>query len=332
LSQWRNSRARFITLYFDVRHHPAQKTRRASQAHANKRTNESPDHFRFTSADGLSIACVKWGGQEDARGVVQIAHGLGEHIGRYAELAKTLVQANFVVYGSDHRGHGLTAKPLGNFGDFGPGGFDQLVEDMASLNGIAQNAHPEKPLILLGHSMGSFAAQQFVLDQSHAIDGLALSGSGTLDGLAHIAQTIPPGEDPMKLMNAGFEPTRTPFDWLTRDKAEVDHFIRDPLCFASLSANSMKSFLNASQRLADPRELRNVRGELPIYVFSGAEDPVGQRLAGVRELIERYRSVGVELIAHDFYPGGRHEMLHESNRRDVFKNLLRWISRVKTTK
>src|ERR1700746_1137913 len=93
----------------------------------------TPERFHFTSTEGLSIACAKWSGQHEPRGVIQISHGLGEHIGRYAELAKVLVDDEFVVYGNDHRGHGLTAKPSGSFGDFGPGGFDQLVEDMISL-------------------------------------------------------------------------------------------------------------------------------------------------------------------------------------------------------
>ena len=289
-------------------------------------TQLEPKRFQFTSADGLSIACVKWSGHHHVRGVVQIAHGLGEHMGRYAALAETLVQGEFVVYGNDHRGHGLTAKPSGNFGDFGPGGFDQLVEDMVSLRVIAKKEHPGKPYILLGHSMGSFAAQQFILDHSHSINGLVLSGSGILDGLVSVAQSVPAGEDPMKLMNASFEPARTPFDWLSRDNAEVDAFIADPLCFPSLKVQSMESFLDAFPRLADPREIRKVRGDLPIYILSGSEDPVGQRLEGVRAFIERYRNAGITSIAHDFYPGGRHEMLHELNRREVFTNLLVWIS------
>src|SRR5437773_5760069 len=160
----------------------------------------APERFEFESGDGLAIACIKWGNSRDVRGVVQIVHGLGEHIGRYAELADLLVEDEFVVYGNDHRGHGLTPKPSDSFGDFGPGGFDQLVEDMVSLRVIAKKEHPGKPYILLGHSLGSFAAQQFVLDHSHSIDGLALSGSGTLDGLVRAAQSISPAEDPMKLM------------------------------------------------------------------------------------------------------------------------------------
>src|SRR5262249_5021138 len=295
-------------------------------SHRGHMPQPEPERFQFTSAYGLPIACVRWSGHQDIRGVVQIAHGLGEHIGRYAELAETLVHREFVVYGNDHRGHGLTAKPAGNFGDFGSGGFEQLVRGCASLVGLAKHEHPGKPYILLGHSMGSFAAQQFILDYSHSIDGLALSGSGTLDGLVHLAQSVSSGQDPMKLLNAAFEPARTSSDWLSRDNAEVDAFIGDPLCFPSLTAKSMEFFLDASPRLADPKEIRKIRQNLPIYIFSGSDDPVGERLKGVRALIDRYRSAGIASIAHDFYPGGRHEMLHELNRREVFTNLLVWIS------
>jgi alpha-beta hydrolase superfamily lysophospholipase len=288
----------------------------------------TPERFQFTSTDGLSISCAKWSGYHEPRGIVQIAHGLGEHIGRYGELAKLLVEDEFVVYGNDHRGHGLTAKPSDSFGDFGPGGFNQLVEDMISLRVIAKKEHPDKPYILLGHNMGSFAAQQFILDHSHSIDGLALSGSGALDGLARVAQSVAAGKDLMKLMNAGFEPARTPFDWLSRDAAEVDAFINDPLCFPSLTRESVQSFLDAFPRLADPREVRKVRDDLPVYIFSGSDDPIGQRLEGVRFLIDRYRSAGFTSVAHDFYSGGRHEMLHEINRRDVITNLLVWMSSI----
>ena len=130
----------------------------------------------------------------------------------------------------------------------------------------------------------------------------------------------------MRSMNASFEPARTPFDRLSRDNAEVDAFINDPICFSSLKPDSMRSFLDASPRLADPREIRRVQEDLPVYIFSGSDDPVGQRLEGVRVLIDRYRSAGLTSIAHDFYSGGRHEMLHEINRRDVITNLLVWIS------
>ena len=288
-------------------------------------TQLQPEHFHFNSDDGLSIACVKWKTDHRVRGIVQIAHGLGEHVGRYAELAETLAGEGFVVFGNDHRGHGLTAEPSQRFGDFGPAGFDGLVEDMVTLRTIAKREYPHTAYILLGHSMGSFAAQQFVLDHSHSIDGVILSGSGDLESLARAARGSS-AEQRMDLMNRAFAPARTPFDWLTRDATEVDAFIHDPLCFPALQARSMQSFLDAWRRLADPRELRKVREDLPIYIFSGSDDPVGQQLNGVQVLMDRYRNAGLASVAHDFYPGGRHDMLHELNRREVLINVLGWIS------
>jgi len=286
----------------------------------------NPERFSFMSADGLSIACVKWNSRGRARGIVQIAHGLGEHMGRYTELADTLVDQGFVVYGNDHRGHGLTARTSGGLGDFGHGGFDQVVEDMVSLRVIAKQDYRHIPYILLGHGMGSFAAQQFILDHSHSIDGLALSGSGILDGLLGIGLDADPAHDPMGLMSAMFGPARTPFDWLSRDTAQVDAFMADPLCFTSLQPTSMESLLSAAPRLSDPRELRKIRQDLRIYLFSGSNDPVGQQLEGVRVLIDRYRSAGLSMIDHDFYLAGRHEMLHEKNRQTVIAYLLAWMT------
>ncbi|HTQ51501.1 MAG TPA: alpha/beta hydrolase [Candidatus Acidoferrales bacterium] len=282
----------------------------------------SPTYFRFTSADRSSIACVRWDSQGTSRGVVQIAHGMGEYVGRYDGLIEALVSAGLTVYGNDHRGHGLTALSPKQFGDFGEGGFDLLVEDMLHLCRIARHECPFQPYLLLGHSMGSFLAQQFVLEHSEEIDGLVLSGSGALDGLAGLAKSAPAGSN---VLNASFEPARTPFDWLSRDNAVVDEFMNNPLCFAQLRPASFASFLAAAPRLSDPTGLRRIRKDLPIYVFSGTEDPVGQHLQGVRVLIDRYRQAGLKDISYDFYPGGRHEMLNEINRDEVKARLLNWI-------
>lgn len=270
-----------------------------------------PERFEFTSVDGLQIACERWDSRARVKGVVQIAHGLGEHMGRYRGLIEALVQAGLAVYGNDHRGHGRTAASPDKFGDFGPGGFNLLVRDMARLIEIAKAEHPGVPFILLGHSMGSFAAQQYVLDGSAAIDGLALSGSGALDALVRLVQSST--KTPAEIVNAAFEPARTPCD---------------PLCFGWLQPESSASFFAAAPQLADPTRLHQIRKDLPIYLFSGREDPVGLRLEGVRILLERYRAAGIEDITYDFYPGGRHEMLNEINREEVRTNLLHWMLRV----
>jgi alpha-beta hydrolase superfamily lysophospholipase len=279
--------------------------------------------FDMTSTDGLQVCCNCWTNRKSARGVVQIAHGMGEHIGRYHDLIDLLVHAGMVVYGNDHRGHGHSAPSSSCLGDFGAGGFDLLVRDMVQLTRLARAENPDFPFILFGHGMGSFAAQKYILDHSELLDGLVLSGSGTLDKLAKIAKATGMGED---FLNAPFAPTRTPFDWLSRDSAEVSAFIKDPLCFGALKPESMDSFLAVGSELADPKCLRGIRSDLPIYLFSGSEDPVGQRLEGVRDLMDRYHRAGLSNISHHFYPGARHEMLNETNRDEVRRNLLLWIS------
>lgn len=284
---------------------------------------EPSERFGFTSADGLRIACARWDGSRPVRGVIQIAHGLGEHYGRYGEAIAALVAAGFTVYANDHRGHGRTASDVNGFGDFGDGGFDLLVGDMARLSRIAREENPDLPLILLGHSMGSFAAQQYVLAHSREIGALVLSGTGILDGLANLARA---GEDGTVPLNAAFEPARTPFDWLSRDPEVVDAFLDDPLCFAELTPPSAASFLSAAQPLSDPLRLRTIRQDLPVYVLAGSEDPVGQELDGVRALLHRYRQAGLHDLSHDFYAGGRHEMLNEINRDEVLARLNGWLA------
>jgi alpha-beta hydrolase superfamily lysophospholipase len=279
------------------------------------------ERFRLTSSDGLCIACARWESRGPARAVVQIAHGAGEHMGRYADTVDALVAAGLTVYANDHRGHGLSTHS--QLGEFGRGGFELLVQDLVRLSEIAREDNPDLPLFLLGHNMGSFAAQRYVIDHSHEIDGLILSGSGALDGLARTTLLAPVDSN---LFNAAFEPARTPFDWLCRDQAIVDAFMADPLCFADLHHESLASLLGAAPGLCDPVALRKIRRNLPIYLFSGDEDPVGQQLRGLRTLIGRYRDAGLRDIAFDFYPGGRHEMLNEINRREVQTRLLGWIS------
>jgi alpha-beta hydrolase superfamily lysophospholipase len=291
----------------------------------NYATTVSSTEFHFTSADGLRVSCARWDSVGPVRGVVQIAHGMGEHIGRYAHVIEALTSSGLTVYGNDHRGHGRTAPSAAHLGNFGEGGFDLLVEDMFRLSRIAKEENPDVPFILMGHSMGSFASQQYVLDHSREIDGLILSGSGALDGLARVASSAPAGTN---ILNARFEPARTPADWLSRDSAIVDAFMNDPLCFPQLQPASFASFLAAAPRLSDPGDLGRIRAALPIYLFAGSEDPVGQQLEGVAVLIERYRKAGVRDISHDFYPGGRHEMLNEINRDEVMTRLLGWISQM----
>lgn len=279
--------------------------------------------FGFRGADGAGIAAYAWDTDQPPRAVIQLAHGMGEHARRYAPAVAPLVAAGYPVYANDHRGHGRTAASPGELGDFGPGGFPAVVDDMLRLTGIIRRNHPGLPVVLLGHSMGSFAAQLYAVDHHDRIDALVLSGSAALDELGAAAAEA--GEQGLEAFNAPFEPARTPYDWLSRDPSVVDAYIADPLCGFSVNEASTLSMFGAAGRLADPAALVGIGSDLPVYVFSGEQDPVGGNLAFVQTLLRRYREAGLTRVEQDFYPGGRHEMLNETNRDEVCRNLLAWL-------
>jgi alpha-beta hydrolase superfamily lysophospholipase len=276
--------------------------------------------FLYGGKDGVSIAAYRWNGPAPARFVVQIAHGMAEHARRYLPVARDLIAGGAVVYANDHRGHGHTAGSVEKLGDFGEGGYDAMPEDMAILTRHIREEQPGLPVILLGHSTGSFAAQVYAIDHSDLIDGLVLSGSTALDAFAK-ARASSSGT-----LNTAFEPARTPYDWLSRDEAVVDAYIADPYC--GFQGRNRSASELAVPRAADPEQLKRIRPDLPIYLFAGDKDPLNGDLALLHVLIERYRAAGATDIAFDFYPGGRHEMLNETNRDEVIANLLRWIDRV----
>jgi alpha-beta hydrolase superfamily lysophospholipase len=280
--------------------------------------------FMFDGADGEPVFAYRWSGDAPVRGVVQIAHGMGEHALRYREPLKPLIESGIVVYANDHRGHGRTAKSNEALGDFGAGGFPALVADMAALTKLARSENAGKPLILLGHSMGSFALQLYLLDHSAKIDGAILSGSAALDLLAQ-GQDVSGG---LASFNAAIPNPRTPFDWLSRDAVEVDKYIADPLCGFSTNGASQMSMFTSLARTADPAALKAIRRDLPLYLLAGDKDPVNGKLEWLKPLVERYRAAGVRDIETDFYTDGRHEMLNETNRAEVVANLKRWIDKV----
>lgn len=281
------------------------------------------EEFWFTGCDDQKIAATHWFSHGRPRAVVQIAHGMGEHVGRYAETAMFLAEHGLAVIGNDHRGHGRTGLASGDTGKFGSVGFDGLVADMGRLLSLCQAKYPGLPVILLAHSMGSFAAQKLVLTRSSGLGGLVLSGTGALDSLFAELQHL--NFDTAKLANRSLDHVRTTHDWLSRDADSVDAFLADPLCFAALADEATASLAGAAKTLADPTALRGIRPDLPIYCVAGSCDPVGQETRGVKILMRRYAEAGIRDIKSDIYEGGRHEMLNETNRGQVREKLLAWI-------
>jgi len=278
------------------------------------------EFFRLRERDGLAPLARRWSSGEPLRAMMVVAHGMGEHAARYFGPLETIVRSGVDIVAIDHRGHGEDALAADALGDYGPGGFDGVESDLAALIDWARAAAPHLPLILLGHSMGSMIAQAVAIDHGEKLDGLILSGSVAVDH-------IPAGGDPAGLiaaLNAPFEPARTAFDWLSRDEAEVDRYIEDPLCGFGLTEASFASLAAAGSRLADPAALAAIPERLPIYILSGDMDPLHSVLGGVQPLIDRYAAAGKRVTSR-LYPGGRHEMLNETNRAEVVADLRRWI-------
>ncbi|MFW2336101.1 alpha/beta fold hydrolase [Ilumatobacter sp.] len=280
----------------------------------------------FTAHDGTEVAAYRWTGERDPRGIVQIAHGMGEHAGRYRRLARALTGAGYVVSAGDHRGHGRTAGSVERLGDFGPGGWPGLMADIDQLAGMARGEFPGLPLVMVGHSMGSFALQQYLLDHSTELAGAVLSGTSAIDVIA--AGIDPTQEVDLSAFNAPFEPARTDYDWLSRDPDEVDLYIADDFCGFGVDAAGAASMLASLTVCSDAERLAAIRPDLPLYLVSGSADP----LAGGGDLIElvagRYRDAGVADVTVAVYPDARHEVFNETNRDEITSAVVAWVDRV----
>lgn len=279
--------------------------------------------FAIAGYDGAVIPVHRWRAEAPPRGIVQIAHGWGEHSLRYRGFARELVAAGYVVYANDHRGHGGSVDCPAELGDFEQGGFPALVRDLGFVTDLAKSDYPGLPVMLIGHSMGSYCAQAYALDHSAAIAGLALVGGSSPDlrckKLGKYGWFLADN-------NAAFEPARTPFDFISRDRAVVDAFLDDPLCGFVPTAGSQKSLLIHVPRLASVEEMRRIRPDLPVLLFTGDQDPINGFLAYFTPLVERYRAAGLGRVETRIYRGARHQLLHETNRDEVVGDVLAWLA------
>lgn len=294
-----------------------------------------------TALDGSEIYLRKWLPEGDPRGIIQIAHGMTEHAGVYTDFIAALLEAGYGVYAHDHKGHGKTVKREEDYGHFEPNvGWNEAVSDVIF---VSETIRKEQTcsLFLLGHSMGSFLSRRAVQLKGGLYDGFLISGTGGNPGflgvIGHKVATIE-----MKLrgaktkspmlnflsfgnFNSHFKPNRTKFDWLSSDNNQVDKYIADPLCGFICTTSFYRELFSGVLEVNQLEEFKKTPKNLPIHIFSGDRDPVGDMGKGVKEVYENYKKCGVKDVTLRLYENGRHEMFHEVNRDEVFQDLISWL-------
>lgn len=296
----------------------------------------------FGSSDGKSEVAAYFfeTPSADPRAVVQISHGMCEHLGRYEAFARYLNDRGIFVCGNDHLGHGLTSGTAGMDGYFADrDGRFYVLHDLKQMNRLARARYGDIPVILLGHSMGSFFARWFACEYPDGVDGLILSGTGGPSAMirlgvwlsALLVRLYGPRHVSSFLQHAGMgsyvrriENPVTEYDWISRDEQVVRTYAQDPKCTFPFTAGAYHELLTVHAAVNRRSWARQIRRDLPIYLFSGDQDPVGDYGRGVETVFARLCQAGIEDVTCRIYPGGRHEMLNEINREQVFEEVADW--------
>ena len=300
--------------------------------------------FYFQSSTGrTSIHALKCVPDGKPRAVVQIAHGIAEHIDRYRPFMEFLADNGFVAAGNDHLGHGKSIRVPEEQGFFAEkDGWWRVVDDMDKLHDIMSKEYPELPYVLFGHSMGSFLTRTYLIKHPDKYDGVILRGTGhqspalVLGGnvaASVMAKLNGAMGDGTKLDSLAFgsylskiENPRTKFDWLSRDAEQVDKYIADPLCGFVGKIGLYRDMMHGIKFITDKKNIAQMNKEKPVYFMSGDGDPVGDYGKGVERAYKAFCDAGLHDVFMRLYPGGRHEMLNETNKEQVYQDILNWLN------
>lgn len=298
--------------------------------------------FTFPSKDGSHrIACYQWSPEGEIRAVVQIVHGVVEHMGRYGAFARFLADRGYLVVGGDHLGHGKTVDD-GKYGYLGrKNGWTLATADVRSLRVLMGERCPGVPYFLFGHSMGSFLVRTYLCAYPGTVSGAILSGTGQEKAalvaagraLASAVCALKGPDTVSDLVydlalggyNRQFRPNRTSADWISRDEAVVDSYLADPFCTFKPTAGLFRDMMEGLQYISDRKNLAMMDPRTPVYLFSGDNDPVGANGKGVEKVYGYFKAAGTTDLTMKLYPGGRHEMLNEINRDEVCADVLAWL-------
>ena len=305
--------------------------------------------FTFLSSDGhTQLHGAQWTpADREPIAVLQIAHGVAEHILRYDDFARYLNDRGILVAGHDHLGHGKSLPEGGTPVYFGDGStWETVVDDIHLLHDRLREQYPDLPILLMGHSMGSFLSRSYLIRYPGTVDaaiimgtgwqspaalagGLALAGTLARRGAASTNATVTALA--FGTYNKTFKPNRTEYDWLSADEENVDNYIADPLCGHDATVGLFHEMLWGIRFNQRPGNLRKMDRETPILLISGEDDPVGGMGAGVRQTYQAFRHAGVADCTLKLYPGLRHELLNEkAHRTEVYETIWNWMeARVK---
>ncbi len=300
----------------------------------------------YKTRDKESIFYYKWKADDAVsfKGVVQISHGVGEHAGRYQHIANTLQKQGYTIYANDHRAHGRSVKSDELMGFYnGKNYFDDAVEDMHQLTEIIKKENPNQKIILFGHSMGSLLSRQYATIYGDELRALILSGTASfMKGLGTVGLI---GANVIKVFNGRtkknellkslffsefnkkFKPNRTSLDWISSDEEQVDIFEADPYRIEDFSLSVFLDIVRASKQLNKQLTFNATPKNVPIFIFSGDKDPVGEMGKGLKRVLKQYKKAGIQDVTLKLYKGGRHEMLNEINREEVENDLMNWLNK-----
>jgi len=300
--------------------------------------------FYFNSSTGINkiYACMVIP-EGEVKGVVQIAHGIAEHIHRYLPFMKFLARNGFVAVGNDHLGHGKSTKNSEELGIFAKkNGWNHALSDIDLLYQLTHKKYPNVPYIFFGHSMGSFLIRHYVILHPEQPNLVILCGTGHQNPLLIFSGdlmakmvVLTSGPDKVSQLlnflcfgsyNKGIKDLRTSNDWLNRDAKEVDKYINDSYCGFVPKASMFRDMMVGVTFDTNSKNIAKMNKDIPVLFISGGDDPVGEKGKGVRRAYNAFKKVDVKDITMKIYPGARHEILLETNHDEVFDDIINWIS------
>ena len=302
--------------------------------------------FTFPSSSGLcQIHARQWLPEEEPYvGVVQLVHGIAEHIGRYDAFARFLNSHGYIVVGNDHLGHGTSVASEAYRGYFADrDGWTHVSNDTRTLQIMTARRFPNLPYFLFGHSMGSFLTRTYLIRFPGTVDGAVLCGTGQMRlaviragrAAAQVEKRRLGAKGKSRLIsqlcfgsyNNQFKPARTAYDWLSINTENVDAYMADPLCGFDTTVGLFLDLLDGLTLIEDPKQLAHMQKEMPVFFIAGGLDPVGESGEGVRQAYLSFRESGMKDVDIRIYPGLRHEILNEVGCEMVYDDVLSWLER-----